>query len=52
MKTALAVIAGGVIVGLGWWRYRDGIRRPSSLTTYAKADGLTYLKCRRSRPVY
>ncbi|BBX00097.1 hypothetical protein MMOR_10330 [Mycolicibacterium moriokaense] len=45
---ALAV----VVAGLGWWRYRSGIRYPSSLTTYSKSDGLTYLKSRRRRPVY
>jgi hypothetical protein len=52
MKRAPVMIAGGLIVGLGWWRYRDGIRHPSSPATYAKAEGLTYLKCRRNRPVY
>ncbi|GAB4658954.1 hypothetical protein MOKP64_12540 [Mycobacterium avium subsp. hominissuis] len=51
MKTAL-VTAAGVVPWLGWWRYRDGIRYPASLTSYAKADGFTYFKCRRSRPVY
>lgn len=51
MKALLAVVA-VLVVGLSWRRYLDGIRNPSSLTTYTKAEGLTYLKSRRRRPVY
>jgi len=42
-----------VALGLmGWWRYVAAIKNPRSLTTYAKAYGLTHRKCRRKHPVY